>query len=50
MSFNFSSPDVATAIAPVDDGDCHVVMVTGRLTSNGAYFAGYDVLKIIKKK
>jgi len=50
MSFKFSSPALATAIGPVDDGDCHVVMATGRLISNGAYFAGYDVLKIIKKK
>ncbi|MDT8322838.1 MAG: immune inhibitor A [Bacteroidota bacterium] len=48
-TFYFASPDVATAIDPVDDGDCETVMVTGRLTSNGAWFAGYDVLSIIKK-
>jgi hypothetical protein len=48
-TFFFASPDVTTAIGMVDDGDCHNVMLRGRLVSNGAWFSGYDVLKIIKK-
>ncbi|MDT8322837.1 MAG: immune inhibitor A, partial [Bacteroidota bacterium] len=48
-TFYFANQDVASAIEPVDDGDCHVVELTGRLAVTGAYFAGYDVLKIIKK-
>ncbi len=47
-TFYFASPDVTTAIGMVDDGDCHNVMLRGRL-NDGTWFSGYDVLKIIKK-
>lgn len=49
MTYYFAVPDLAAAIDPVNDDDCRVVMIMGKL-NNGLNFFGRDVLKIIKKK